>query len=181
VRRSDRYRVAGLTLSVAATAAIVGWALAQSSARSVPAVGLTGIVGVVTFAAALGTRNGLTLTTGLMLVGAAAVIGTLRETADARAGTLAVAGAVLFCAAELADRTLGRSGQPERRRGVGRWDSAWVVGVAAGSAGASYWAASESRLVAGGGPAALVAGTAAAALVVILAARMVRTRQRTGP
>jgi len=49
----------------------------------------------------------------------------------------AISGAILFCAAELADRS--RSGRGvERRRGVERWSLAWVLGVAIGSAGLSY-------------------------------------------
>ena len=82
---------------------------------------------------------------------------------------LAIAGAVLFCTAEVGERSLGGPRRLEYRPGARRWNPFWILGVAAASAGVSYAAVSARSLVAGGGPAALAAGTVAAVLVVVLA------------
>ena len=111
-----------------------------------------------------------------VLVGTAVVVGTLHETASTRAGVLAIAGAVLFCSAELADLSLAYGRQVEYRRGVRRFNPAGILGVAVASGAASYGAASTRGLVAGGGPAALAGGTVAAVLVVILARTLLRGR-----
>ena len=108
------------------------------------------------------------------------VVGALGEAVSTRASVLAISGAVLFCAAEVANRSIDQPRHVEHRPGVERWSPAWVLGVAAGSAGLSYGAIAARGLLAGGGPAALAAGTAAAMLVAFLAALLLRTRSRTG-
>jgi hypothetical protein len=173
--------MAGVALSVVATSAVAGWALTHSTAELAPAVALVGISGICIFAAALVGKRNRTIATGLALVGAAAVIGALHEAAATRAGVLSVSGAVLFCAAEIADRSLDQARSVEHRRGVERWSPAWVLGVAAGSAGVSVGVDSARGAFTGGGPAALAVGTAAAVLATILASIVLRARARTGP
>jgi hypothetical protein len=185
MRPSERgSRIGGVALSVVAISAVAAWALAHATAQLAPAVALAGIAGVVTFAAALagplvGRRN-RTVATGLVLVGTSVVVGTLHEAGAGRTVALAISGAILFCAAEVADRSLDQARHAEHRPGVARWSPAWVLAVAAGSAGVAYGAISTRGFVADGGPAALAAGTAGAVLVAVLAAVAVRTRSRPG-
>jgi len=177
-RRSGK---AAFALSVAATAALAAWAMAQATAALAPGVLLAGIAGVVTFASASASaaNRNRAIAVGLVLVGIALGLGTLHEPATARTAGLAIAGAVMFCAAEVAYRSLDLPRQVERRPRVEHWSPALVLGVAAGSAGVSYAAASARGLLGGGGPAALAAGTAAAVLVAMLTALVVRARIRT--
>jgi hypothetical protein len=174
-----RSRAVGLLSSVAGTSAIASWAVAQSTAPLAPIVALAGIAGTVTLASAFVGRRVRTISTSLVLVGIAVVVGSLHEAAGTRAGVLSVSGAVLFCIAEVADRSLDQPRGVDRRRGVRHWNPAWVLGVAAASAAAGYGAASIRGAVAGGGPAALAAGTIAATLVGFLARGALRTRVRS--
>jgi hypothetical protein len=87
------------------------------------------------------------IATGLVLVGTASVVGAMAEAVTARVVVLAISGAVLFCAAEVADRSLGQAHQVEYRPGVARWSPTWVLGVAAGSAGLSCGAAAARGLL----------------------------------
>jgi len=121
------------------------------------------------------------MATGLVLVATSVVVSATGGAAPARTGFLVVSGAVLFCAAEVAERALANARKAEYRPGVDRWSTAWVLGVAAGSAGLSYGAISARGLLAGGGPAALAAGVAAATLVAFMVVLVLRTRPRTGP
>ena len=185
MRHSERRsRIAGAALGVVVTSAVAAWALAHATTRLAPAVALAGIAGIVTFTAArtapFAPRRNRTIATGLVLVGTAVVVGALGEAVSTRASVLAISGAVLFCAAEVANRSIDQPRHVEHRPGVERWSPAWVLGVAAGSAGLSYGAIAARGLLAGGGPAALAAGTAAAMLVAFLAALLLRTRSRTG-
>ncbi len=173
-----RSRSVGVVLSIAAASALVAWAVAQSSATLAPVATFAGIAGVVTLAAALAGGRSRTISTGLVLVGAAVVAGTLHEAAGTRAAALALSGAIMFCVAEVADRSLDQARGMERRRGARHWDPAWVIGVAAVAAAASYAAASIRGFVAGGGPAALAAGTVAAVLVAVLARGALQARAR---
>ena len=179
-RGHQTVRVSGVVASVAGLLAVAAWALGHSSAQLAPAVFLLGIVGVGLFAAALVGKRGRTIVPGLSLVGACAAVGALHEGAGVRAGVLAVSGAVLFCAAEVADRTLDRTRAAEDRLGVARWSPGWVLGVATLSACVAFGAGSARNIVAGGGPAALAAGTAASVLVAVLAALVLRLRSRPG-
>lgn len=120
------------------------------------------------------------MATGLLLVGAAAVISATGQPATDRTAFLVISGAALFCAAEIADHALSPARGAERRPGVDRWTPAWVLGVALGSAAVSYAVISARSIFAGGGPAALAAGTAAAVLVAFLAALVLRTGPRAG-
>ena len=136
MRHSERRsRIAGAALGVVVTSAVAAWALAHATTRLAPAVALAGIAGIVTF-----------------------VVGALGEAVSTRASVLAISGAVLFCAAEVANRSIDQPRHVEHRPGVERWSPAWVLGVAAGSAGLSYGAIAARGLLAGGGPAALAAG-----------------------
>ena len=164
-------------MSVFGITAVTTWAVVQATAPMTATVALAGIAGVVIFAMALTAplkrmRN-RTIATGLVLVGTAAVAGTLGEAVATRGSVLAISGAILFCAAEAADRSL------DRTRHVEHWSPVWVLGVAVGSAGLSYGAIAARGLLAGGGPGALAAGTAAAVLVAFLAALLLRTSART--
>jgi uncharacterized YccA/Bax inhibitor family protein len=182
VRRAERRSsAAGVALSVVGVFAVAAWALAHATAELAPATALVGISGICIFTAALVGKRKRTTASGLFLAGAAAVIGALHQAASTRAGVLAVSGAVLFCAAEIADRSLDQMRIVAHRRGVVRWSPAWVLGVAAGSAGVSFGADSMRGLFTAGGPAALAAGTAAAMLVAILASAALRARARAGP
>jgi len=173
------------TLSLAGTSAVAAWSLAHTTAQLAPVVVLAGLAGIITFAAAfarpLARARNRTISTGLVLVGVAIVAGTLHETVTARSGVLAISGAVLFCAAEIADRSLDDPRRSERRSGAGRWSPAWVLGAAAGSAAVSFGAIAARGLFANGGPAALTAGTVAAVLVAVLAAALLRSRAGTSP
>ncbi len=175
-------RVAGAALSVAAVALVAAWAVGHATAEMAPVVGLAGAGGVMTFAVALSApmanRLSRTVATGLVLVGTAVIVSSMGVSAPARTGFLTTSGAVLFCAAELADRSSTHRRKTEYRPGVQRWDAAWVLGVAAGSAGLSYAAFSARGLVAGGGPAALAAGVAGAVLVAFLVVLLLKTRVR---
>ena len=165
------------------TLVVAVWALSHSSAQSAPPVALAGLAGVMTFAAALtaplAPMRDRATATGLVLVGTASVVGAMAEAVAARAVVLPISGAILFCAAEVADRSLGQAPQVEYRPGVERWSPKWVLGVAAGSAGLSCGATATRGLLAGGGPAALAAGTATATLVALLVALVLRTRAYT--
>ena len=172
-------RVVGLASAIIGTSAIAVWAVAQSTPSLAPIVALAGIAGTVTLACAFAPRRIRTISMALLLVGTAVVVGSLHEPAGTRAGVLSISGAVLFCVAELADRSLDQPRGAERRRGVRHWNPAWVLGVAAASAAAGYGAASIRGVVAGGGPAALAAGTIAAALVGFLARGALRGRPRS--
>lgn len=174
--RRSRTITAGLSVAGASAVAILG--LTQATAQLAPAVALAGLGGLVTLAAALVGRRPRPVALGLVLLGTAVVLGTLHEQAGSRAGVLAIAGAVLFCTAEVADRSFGDTRQLEYRPGARRWDPFWILGVAAASAGVSYAAVSAHSLVAGGGPAALAAGTVAAVLVVVLARSALGGRSR---
>jgi hypothetical protein len=186
MRRPGRgLRIASTALSILATAGVAAWAVAHSTARLAPVVGLAGTAGVVTFAIALtepfrASRN-RAMSTGLVLVATSVVVCATGSAAPARTGFLVVAGAILFCAAEFADRALANARKTEHRRGVDRWSATWVIGVASGSAGLSYGAISARGLLVGGGPAALVAGVAAATLVAFLVVLVLRSRPSTGP
>jgi len=175
-----RTRLAGFALSIAATSAVAAWAFSQSTAVAAPAVGFAGIAGVVTFSGALDRRLTRTMATGLVLVGTAAALGTLQDTPAARSLALAVAGAVLFLAAEIADRALDQKGQLEHRPGVRRWSPLSLLAVAVGSAGVSYGVVSARGFLSGGGPAALAAGTAGAALVAAFTVLALRSSLRGG-
>ena len=121
-----------------------------------------------------------TVATGLALVGTALVVSQLGKPVAARATVFAISGAILFCAAELADGTLDRSPKVEHRPGVERWNPTLLLGVSLGAGGLSYGAIASRGLLADGGPPALVAGTAAAVLVAFLASLLLRTRARHG-
>jgi len=172
-------RSTAFALSLVATAALVAWAISQATAALAPGVALAGIAGVVSFASASAGRRNRAIALGVVLVGIAVGTGTLHEPQTTRTAALAIAGAVMFCAAEVADRSLDPPRQAEQRPGVDRWSPALVLGVAAGSAGVSYAAASARGLLGGGGPAGLAAGTAAAVLLAVLTALVVRARIRT--
>jgi hypothetical protein len=177
-------RVAGAALSVVAAALVAAWAVGLATAEMAPVVGLAGAGGVITFAVAVSVpmpgRLSRTVATGLVLVGTAVVVSSMGVSAPARTGFLTISGAVLFCAAELADSSSARRRKTEHRPGVQSWDAAWVLGVAAGSAGISYAAFSARGVVAGGGPAALAAGVAGAVLVAFLVLLLLKTRPRAG-
>jgi hypothetical protein len=180
-RSVRRRRNTAFGLSVLVTSGLVAWAVAQAIAAEASGVALAGIAGVVVFASASAstTRRSRAIAVGLVLVGIAVGLGTGHEPTTTRTAALAIAGAVMFCAAEIADRSLDRPRRAEERPGVDRWSPVLVGGVAAGSAGVSYVAASARSLLGGGGPAGLAAGTAAAVLVAILAAVAVRAQIRT--
>ncbi len=180
-RPGRRSRNTAFALSVVATSCLVAWAIAQATASVAPGAALAGIAGVVTFASASAraARRSRAIAIGLVLIGVAVGLATLHEPAATRTAALAIAGAVMFCAAEVADRSLDQSRQVEQRPGVDRWSPTLVIGVAAGSAVVSYSAASARGPLGGGGPAGLAVGTAAAVLVAILAALVVRARIRT--
>ena len=171
-----RSRSVGVVLSIAAASTLVAWAVAQSSATLAPVATFAGIAGVVTLAAAGGRPQPHDLD-GLVLVGTAVVAGTLHEARNT-CGCPRLSGAIMFCVAEVADRSLDQARGMERRRGARHWDPAWVIGVAAVAAAASYAAASIRGFVAGGGPAALAAGTVAATLVAVLARGALQARAR---
>lgn len=177
-------RVVGAGLAVGAAALVTAWAVAHATVEMAPVVGLAGAAGVITFALAVGvampSRFSRTLATGLVLVGTAVVVSSVGVSAPARIGFLTISGAVLFCAAELADRSSAHSRKAGHRPGVRSWEAAWVLGVAAGSAGLSYAAFSARGPVAGGGPAALAAGVAGAVLVAFLVVLLLRIRPHTG-
>ncbi len=170
-----------LGLSLFGLCVIASWGVAYATA-SAAIVALAGVAGVVTFALglspALAKRRNSTMPAGLLLVGAAVVISAAAQTATARTVFLVVSGAVLFCAAEIADRALSQARDVERRPRADREGPVWALGVAVGSAAVSYAVISAKSLFAGGGPAALVAGTAAAVLVAFLAAVLLRTGPR---
>jgi hypothetical protein len=176
-------RIAREALSVTATAAVAAWALWHASAALAPTVALAGIAGVITFALSfrvpLAPARNRSVATGLVLVAIAVVVASQAEAGGTRTGFLVVSGAVLFCAAEVAERSLSYPSHVEHRPGVERWGQAWVLGVAVGSAALSYGAISTRGLLANGGPAALAAGTAAALLVAVLTTLVVRARTRT--
>ena len=92
---------------------MAAWALAHAAATLTTTVALAGIAGVMTFAVALTAPfarvRSRTIATGLALVGTAVVVGALGETAATRATVLAISGAVLFCAAEVAVSQLARA------------------------------------------------------------------------
>jgi len=177
-------RIAGALFSVIAIAAVATFAVVHSLARLTPVVGLAGVGGVVTFVVALTGRSrakrNRTMVTGLVLVATAVVVSATRDAAPARAGFLVVSGAVLFCAAEVADRAQANARKTEHRPGVDRWSATWVLGVATGSAGLAYGAISARGFFAGGGPAALTAGVVGATLVAFLVLVVLRTGPRTG-
>jgi hypothetical protein len=145
---------------------------------------LAGFAGVITFVVSLTTpfvrRRNRTIAMAVMFVGTAAVVGALGEAPDVRGAVVAISGAVLFCAAELADQSLDLRRRLERRQGVERSKPAWVLGVAVGAAGLSYLTIATRGLLGGGGPAALAAGTVASMLAAFLVAFLVRTRARAG-
>jgi hypothetical protein len=172
-------------LSVSAAGAVAAWAVLHSPVRLTPVVGLAGGGGIVTFAIALTDpmrlKRNRTMATGLVLVATAVVASAFGAAGPVRTGFLTVSGAVLFCAAEVADRALPNARKTEHRPGVDRWSATWVLGVAAGSAGLSYGAISARGLLAGGGPAGLTAGVAAATLVAFLVVLLLRTRPHRAP
>jgi len=177
-------RSLGAGSSVLLVSAIASWAAARTTANLAAAVVLTGVAGVVTFAASLSPlfapRRHRTMATGLVLVGTAAVLASLDQAVGYRTGFLAICGAGLFCAAELGDRAFCKGQGVQYRSGVDRWWPVWVSGVASGGAGLSYGAISARNILAGGGPAALVLGTVSATLVAFLAL-VLSTRARSSP
>ena len=179
-----RPQFTGVALSIFGISAVAAWAISLATENRTATVALAGVTGVVTFAVALtapfARARNRTSATGLALVGAAVVVGAMGQTAADRTTVFAISGAILFCAAELADRSLARARGVERRRGVERWSLAWVLGGAIGSAGLSYAAIATRGLLGGGGPAALAVGTAGAMLLSFLAALVLRTRARSG-
>jgi hypothetical protein len=130
------------------------------------------------FAAALSpqleSRRQRSIATALVLVGVAVVTSAVGLGQGARYGFLVASGAVLFCAAETADRALDRPRRAEARPGVGRFGATAVLGVAAGAGSVSYLAISARGALGGGGPAALAAGTLGAILVAALTTAMLR-------
>ena len=180
----QRSRIAGVALSLALDSAVAIWALENASAPLAPAVAMVGIAGVITLAAALTVPlapiRSRTITTGLVLVGTASVVGATTQPATTRSVVLAISGALLFCATEFADRSLAHKRAVKHMPGVERWSPRLVLGVAVGSAGLACGATWTRGSLAGGGPAALAAGTVAATLVAFLVALLLRTRARTG-
>ena len=135
-------RVGGAAVSLVGTSAVAVWALAHAPGKSAPAVGLAAVAGVVMFAATLTSplaplRN-RAIGTGVVLLGTASVIGATADAFATRAAVMVISGGVLFCAAEVADRSVAAARHVEHLPGVDRWSPAWVLGVAAGSAGLSY-------------------------------------------
>ena len=181
-RSERRSRIAGSALSILAIAAVGGWALAHATAAVTAGVALAAIAGVVIFAAGLTSpfapMRDRAIATALLLVGIAAVLGTSGQAVMARTGTLAISGATLFCAAEIAARSLDRTRRLERRGGVDVWSPTWVLGVALGSSAFSYGAIAVREPLSGGGPAALAAGTVAATLVGLLTVLLLWARAR---
>ncbi len=185
MRRSERRsQITGVTVSLVGASAVAVWALAHASPKSAPVVGLAGIVGVVVFATALtapfAPLRRRAIAAGLVFLGTASVVGAAADAFALRAAVLAISGGVLFCAAEVIERSVGLARHVKYCPGVDRWSPPWVLGVAAGSAGLSYGVITARGLLAGGGPAALAAGTAAAVLVAFLVALLLRTRTRSG-
>jgi hypothetical protein len=172
-------------LALAGPGAVDGWALSHMTGIAAGAAALAGVAGAVTFAAALSpklaTRRHRSMATGLVLIGAAVVTSAIGQPAGQRNGFLVVSGAVLFCAAETADRALDRPRASEARPGVDRFAMTSVLAVAAGAGALSYLAISVRGAFAGGGPAALAAGTVAAILVAVLATVVLRTGVGDGP
>jgi len=118
--------------------------------------------------------------TGVVLLGTASVIGATADAFATRAAVMVISGGVLFCAAEVADRSVAAARHVEHLPGVDRWSPAWVLGVAAGSAGLSYAAGMARGPLAGGGPVALAAGTAASTLIAFHVVLVLRARVRKG-
>lgn len=182
-RSRRRSRLFGTGSAVVVLAAVASWATVRATASLAAAVVLTAVAGIVTFAVSLAPssipRRHRTMATGLVLVGAAAVVASLHQTATNQRDFLLLSGAGLFCAAELADRALSRARGVQCIPGTDRLGPVWVTAVALSAAALSYGAVSARNVLAGGGPAALVAGTLAATLVAFLSLGLsVRARSR---
>lgn len=179
-----RSRILGAVVAILAVAGVATWAAAQTAAPSEAVTALGGIGGVCVFSACLSPVSAparhRTMATGLVLVGVAVVVASTKEASAARMSFVVASGVILFCAAETADRSVSRSRRVERRPGVDRSATAWMLAVAAGSGAVSYVAISVRGLLSGGGPAGLAAGTAAAVLVAVLTVLALRVRSRPG-
>jgi len=179
-----RSRALSFIASCLAVAGVATWAAAQTAAPSEAVTVLAGFAGVIVFSAslapALARGRHRTMATGLVLVAVAVVVAATKQAPGTRTGFVVVSGAVLFCAAETADRVASRARRAERRPGVDRSGLAWVLAVALGAGAVSYGCVSARDALAGGGPAGLAAGTAAAILVAALAAMTLRARGRRG-
>ena len=178
-------RVAGAVLSVLATAVVGAFAVANSTAGNTAVVGLAGVGGVATFAVSLSeplrTKRHRMIATGIVLVATSVVASAAKEAASTRTGFFVASGAVLFCAAELADRSLGNPKKTEYLRGVDRFSTTSVLAVAALSSGLSYGVISLRGLFAGGGTAGLATGVAGATLVAFLVLLVLQSRRSAGP
>jgi len=152
-----------------ALAVTVG-AVANAGAALLAPTAIVGAAGLCTLGGGLAGRRLGGIAAGLGLVAVASIAGTARMDESARLVPLAVAGAALFCAAELAGRAIDGRAIVEA--------PSITLGVAAGGAALAIGSASLRGLLTGGGPAALAGGSLAAVLLAALVALAVRSQTR---